>query len=121
LAGTVCAVLAAAALWVLLRTLGRRIEVDAEGLKAADGRKVAWRDMKRLDRRKWARKGLAYVDFEADGREQRIRLDGLTYGGFKEEQGVPAERMMERLMANFSGELIDYEEVAKDGEPGAAA
>jgi hypothetical protein len=113
LAGGVCAVLAAGALWVLVRTLGRSIEVDDEGIKAAGGPKVAWREVKRLDRRKWMNKGLAYAFYEAGGRERRLRLDGLTYGGFKEEQGAPAERMMERLMANFSGELIDYEEVGK--------
>lgn len=114
LAGAVCAVLAAGALVVLLRTLGRTLEVDAEGLKAPGGHRVPWRDLKRLDRRKWANKGLAYAYYEAGGGERRIRIDGLTYGGFKEEQGVPAERLMERVMANFSGELIDYEEVGAE-------
>ena len=47
-------------------------------------------------------------------------IDGLTYGGFKAEHGEPAERLIRRLKASFSGELIDFEELpaaAKAGDP----
>ena len=43
-----------------------------------------------------------------------MRIDGLTYGGFRKEDGEPAEKLMERLVANFSGELIDYAEGGDD-------
>ena len=38
----------------------------------------------------------------------------MTYGGFKKEEGEPAERLMRHLRARFSGELIDYETQAAD-------
>ena len=108
--GGVCALLALGAAWVLLRTLRRTIEADAGGLTAADGRRIEFRQFDRLDKRKWKSKGLAYAWFDAGGSRRRIRIDGLTYGGFRKEDGEPAERLMQRLEANFSGELIDYAE-----------
>ena len=108
--GGVCALLALGAAWVLLRTLRRTIEADAGGLTAADGRRIEFRQFDRLDKRKWKSKGPAYAWFDAGGTRRRIRIDGLTYGGFRKEDGEPAERLMQRLEANFSGELIDYAE-----------
>jgi len=51
---------------------------------------------------------MAWVSDGAGG-ERKIRIDGLTYGGFKLEDDEPAENLMRALKAKFSGEIIDYE------------
>lgn len=120
--GGVCGVLALGAAFLLVRTLRRRIEVDGEAIIAQDRRRVPFGELDRLDKRKWKTKGLAFAFYDDGGKPRRIRIDGLTYGGFRKEDGEPAERLMERLVANFSGELIDYVEAEEefDGDEPAA-
>ena len=106
----ICLVLALGALFVLLRTLGRTMKIEGDTLFPAAGGPVKIADLVRLDLRNWQRKGLAFTwARKADGGERKIRIDGLTYGGFSAEQGQPAERLMEAIKAGFSGEIIDYE------------
>ena len=47
----------------------------------------------------------------------RVRLDGLTYGGFrKEDSPNNAEDFMKALLARYQGEVIDYEEAPEAAE-----
>lgn len=116
----ICLVLTLGAVVVLLRTMGRSIAIDGKALYPAGGGTVPFADMVRLDLRKWDTKGLAFAWAKtASGGERKLRIDGLTYGGFKKEQDEPAERLMVRLRENFSGELIEY--VIEPAEPGAGA
>ncbi|MCW1887811.1 hypothetical protein OKA04_23940 [Luteolibacter flavescens] len=120
----ICLVLTAGAAAVLLRTLGRKMVIDDEGFYPASGGKFAFADLARLDLRKWDTKGLAFAWAKTpSGGEKKLRIDGLTYGGFKKEDDEPAERLMRRLKEKFSGELIEYvtevEEPAKPATPGA--
>jgi hypothetical protein len=120
----ICLVLSLGAVVVLLRTLGRSISIDGEALYPAGGGKVPFTDLVRLDLRKWDTKGLAFAYAKTpDGGERKLRIDGLTYGGFKKEQDEPAEQLMRRLREKFSGELIEYvtetAEPAADASPGA--
>jgi hypothetical protein len=117
-----CLVLALGALFMLLRTLGRSMAIDGEAFYPPSGGRVPFADLTRLDLRRWATKGLAFAWAKTpSGGERKLRIDGLTYGGFKKEEDEPAERLMRRLKENFSGELIDYEteseESAKPAEP----
>lgn len=121
----ICLALALGALFVLLRTLQRSISVDGDAVTTQDGHRVPYADLKKLDLRKWETKGLAYIDYEGPSGKGRIRLDGLTYGGFKKEQGEPAERLMRRIRARFSGEVLEYaplmtEPASEDGPQGSA-
>lgn len=116
----ICLALTVGALIVLLRTVRRCMAIDDEALYPVGGGRVLFGDLVRLDLRKWGGKGLAYAWARtADGGERRLRIDGLTYGGFKVEDGEPAERLMRRLRENFSGEVIDYE--IESGEPGGSS
>ena len=111
----ICVVLALGALFVLLRTLGRKMALEGDRFQPAGGAAVEVKDLVRLDLRKWGTKGLAYAWAAAEGgKERKIRIDGLTYGGFKKDQGEPAERLMEGLKARFSGELIEYRDEAEE-------
>lgn len=116
----ICLTLTFGALVMLLRTIRRSVAIDDEALYPAGGGRIPFGELVRLDLRKWGTKGLAFVWARtASGGERKLRIDGLTYGGFKVEQGEPAERLMTRLRENFSGEVIEY--VIEDGEPASPA
>jgi hypothetical protein len=104
----ICLGLALATLFFLIRTSRRSIVADGEALETADGRRIPFAEMKTLDLRKWDTKGIATIDFEGPAGRGRARVDGLTYGGFKNENGQPAEKLMDRIRGNFSGEIIEY-------------
>jgi hypothetical protein len=110
----VCAALALAALFVLVRTLGRSIRADGEALTSQQGRRIPYTDLKTLDLRKWETKGLAFLDYDGASGKGRVRIDGLTYGGFKKEQGEPAEQLMRLIRSRFSGEILEYAPVLAD-------
>ena len=115
----ICLVLTLGALFVLLRTLSRRMVLDGSTFQPAGGKAVEVSDLIRLDLRRWERKGLAFAWAKTgSGKERKIRIDGLTYGGFKKEDGEPAEKLMQALREGFSGELIEYVE---EEEPAGAA
>ena len=103
----ICAVLAGAAAFFLLRTLGRSISADAEAVTSQQGKRIAYSDLKTLDLRKWDTKGIAIIDYDGASGKGRIRIDGLTYGGFKQETGAPAERLIRQIRGRFSGEIIE--------------
>jgi hypothetical protein len=109
--------LAAAAAFILIRTLRRTITADAEALTDQRGRRVPFADLKVLDLRKWDTKGLGFIDFDGSAGKGRLRIDGLTYGGFKADDGEPAERLMQFIRARFSGEIIEYARVAAGSPP----
>lgn len=111
----ICLVLASSAAFFLLRTMGRKITADAQGITSQNGKRVAYADLKTLDLRKWETKGLAFIDYEGASGKGRIRIDGLTYGGFKKENDEPAERLMRLIRSHFSGEILEYAPLAAGG------
>jgi hypothetical protein len=113
----ICLVLAVVALFFLARTLRRSISADLLAITTQEGKRVPYSDLKVLDLRKWYTKGLAFADYEGESGKGRIRIDGMTYGGFKEENGQPGEQLIQKIRSNFSGELIEYAAVAEPEEP----
>jgi hypothetical protein len=121
----VCLALALGVLFILLRTMSRSVRADAQAITAPNGRRIPYAELKTLDLRKWETKGLAYIDYDGPSGKGRVRIDGLTYGGFKKEQGEPAERLMKLIRSRFSGEILEYapllaESPSPGGEPGAS-
>jgi len=104
----ICLILASGAAFFLVRTMGRKITADAQGITSQNGKRVAYTDLKTLDLRKWETKGLAFIDYDGASGKGRIRIDGLTYGGFKKENDEPAERLMRLIRSHFSGEILEY-------------
>ena len=102
-------------LFFLIRTMRRNITVDNEALYTQDGRKILYKDMVRIDKRKWETKGVALVYYMDGGQENKAKVDGLVYGQFKENDGAPAEKLFAKLMENFKGEVLEYVSV-DDGE-----
>jgi hypothetical protein len=121
-----CLALAIAAAFILVRTMSRKIIADDEAVTSQQGRRVPYGDLKILDLRKWETKGLAFINYEGSSGKGRIRVDGLTYGGFKPEEGEPAEQLMKLIRSKFSGEILEYAPLAEEdpsssgeaGEPG---
>lgn len=108
----ICLALALIAAFFLLRTIRRSIIADDEALTDQKGKRVPYADFKTLDLRKWDTKGLAFIDYDGASGKGKVRVDGLTYGGFKKENDEPAERLMQRIRSRFSGEIIEYAPVA---------
>lgn len=108
----VCSSFALVAAFFLVRTMNRRISVDGEAVTSQQGTRVPFSDLTTLDLRKWDTKGIAFIDYKGVSGKGRIRLDGLTYGGFKKEHDEPAERLMRQIRSRFAGEIIEYAAVA---------
>jgi len=99
-------------LYFYIRTVRGALTADATSFSTPDGQHVPFASAFRIDRRKWDHKGLAYVYYkDAKGREKRAVIDDLIFGG--------AAKVLERLEANFKGEVIDLEKKeapAADGD-----
>ncbi len=118
-ATSVALTLIAVSLFILIRTLRRTIEADGVALYSQDGRRVLYSDMTRVDKRKWDAKGIALVYYQDGGEEKKVKIDGMVYGQFKEENGAPAEKLFSRVMENFKGEVLEYVDDEADPEAGA--
>ena len=112
----VTGVLMILALFILLRTMRRSIRADDEALYTQDGRRIAYADMVRIDKRKWDSKGLALIYYNDGGVERKAKIDGMVYGQFKEEDGAPAERLFNYVMERFKGEVIEYVDEDQENE-----
>jgi hypothetical protein len=104
--------LACSAAFFLLRTSLRTITADNAAVTDQRGRRVPYADLTSMDLRKWDTKGLAFLNYTGAAGKGRIRIDGLTYGGFKKQDGEPAEQLMQHIRSRFSGEIIEYAAVA---------
>ena len=110
----ICLALTLVAAFFLLRTVRRSISADSEAVTTQRGKRIPYADLKMLDLRKWDTKGLAFITYEGPSGKGKIRIDGLTYGGFKKENDEPAERLMRQIRSRFSGEIIEYTTAAED-------
>jgi hypothetical protein len=97
----------------VLFSRNRKLVGHAGHLVTPGGRRVAFADAFRVDKRKWAVKGLASVFYREGGQgpEKKAVIDDLKFGG--------AGKVLDRLLANFKGELID--KAPDPEEPGTAA
>jgi hypothetical protein len=94
----------------LVRTSRRSMSADGEAYYAPTGERIPYESIKRIDKRKWETKGLAYLIYVDGGEEKKTKVDGMVYGQFKPEDDAPAEALFKRILSNFSGELIELEE-----------
>lgn len=108
--GILMTVLSILAFFYLMRTGRRSMRVDAEAYYPPEGGRIPYGQIRRIDKRKWGAKGLAYLFYELEGGGQaKTKVDGMVYGQFREEDDAPAERLFQQILKNFSGELIELE------------
>jgi hypothetical protein len=101
-------------LFFYIRTVRGSLTADANSFTTADGQHVPFDSAFRIDRRKWDHKGLAYVYYrDAKGSEKRAVIDDLIFGG--------AAKVLERLQANFKGDVVDLEKKETPAAEPAAA
>ncbi len=90
------------ALFVGLKVLldfNKKLIGHPEHMIMPGGAEVRFADVFKVDKRKWLVKGLAYVFYRSDDSEHRAVVDDLKYGD--------ADKVLDRLIANFKGELIE--------------
>ncbi|MEM6910564.1 MAG: hypothetical protein AAF555_03185 [Verrucomicrobiota bacterium] len=109
--GTLVAALAVLVVWLLNRK--KSMAVDDESFYPPKGGPVAFADIQRVDKRKWESQGLAFLTHGGG----RTRVDGLKYGGFKNADPPLPELILERILAKFSGEIVELVEEEEPAEP----
>ncbi len=112
----ICGVLILIALFYIIRIFRRRMYVTEDAYYAPGGVKVPFSSMRKIDKRKWDTKGIALITYEEDGKMKKAKVDGMLYGHFAEEDGAPAEKLMDFIMKNFKGEVVEYVDVDDDKE-----
>jgi hypothetical protein len=106
----VCGVLVVGAAFFLIRCLSREMKVDGEAFYAPGGARIPFASITRIDKRKWDTKGLATLTHRPEsGGERKTKVDGMVYGQFRVDEGAPAQALFDRILANFSGELVELE------------
>lgn len=107
LAGGVCMGTSLVIIYFILRTRRRVMALEGDLVTAA-GQQFRVADIIRLDLRQWGKgyKGVAYATVKG----RKVRLDGMTYGGFDPAAGQPAEAFMQALLACYQGEILEYEQ-----------
>ena len=95
-----------AVLGTFLVNRGKKLTADATGFTPPGSRTaIAYASVVRVDKTRWKHKGLAYAYYkDARGTERKAVIDDLKYAG--------ADQVLDRLLANFDGELIDLVEEA---------
>lgn len=109
--------LVALGLYYVVRTKNRELALRGDEVTAA-GEKFRVADIELVDLRQWGTgfKGVAY--FTVKGK--KIKVDGMTYGGFNKEKGEPAEAFMQAVLALYKGDIVEYEATdSKDSATGA--
>ena len=104
-----CFAAAGIACIVMLMNRGKVLRGEADHWVTPEGVQIPYADVFRVDKRKWEFKGLAYAWYRTKGgAEKRTLIDDLKYGG--------ADRILERLLSRFSGELIEKVSESEGGE-----
>lgn len=98
-----------------LRTRGRVLALQGDLVTAA-GQQFRVADIELIDLRQWGPgfKGAARLTVKG----RKIKVDGMTYGGFSKEKGEPAEAFMKALLEQYKGEIIEYEVEEKSDSVG---
>ena len=84
-----------------LRNKGRVLRADGDSLTTPAGVRIPFASVTRIDKRKWDNKALAYLWWTDGGTTKKDVIDDLVFDG--------AGKVLERLMGQFRGELIDLE------------
>lgn len=63
----------------VLRSLGKWIELDDKGLRSSRGVEVPLDAITKIDKKKWDKKGIAKLHYQADGSEKKFTLDDFIY------------------------------------------
>lgn len=99
-------VLVGIGVFFVVRTYRRELSLRGDIVTAA-GQQFSVNDITLIDLRQWGTgfKGVAY--FTVGGK--KIKVDGMTYGGFSQKNGEPAEKFMKAVLEQYKGDILEYE------------
>jgi hypothetical protein len=98
-------------IFITLLNVRKKVTADHEAFYTTKGRRVPFEAIYRLDKRKWDNKGLAYLYYEDEkDRRQKAVIDDLKFQG--------ADRVLNRILAVFDGELVERLYIDDDEEEG---
>ncbi|CAN5499177.1 hypothetical protein BH23VER1_BH23VER1_24870 [soil metagenome] len=101
--------LAVVILVVFLVNRPKTLRADASSFTTPGGKRIPFDSVHRIDKRKWKNKGLAYAHYKGPQGSGKATIDDLKFGG--------ADAILDRLVANFEGELIErVEEPEEEGD-----
>ena len=66
-------------LWAFIRTHGRWIAADEQGLSTSWGEQVPWDAVREVNKERWKTKGIAVVQYMTDQAQGKITLDDWKY------------------------------------------
>ncbi|MFM7183074.1 MAG: hypothetical protein ACKO2G_16645 [Verrucomicrobiales bacterium] len=116
----VCSVATLIILVLAVRAVGTRMALREGKLILPGTEPIDITEIRRVDTRKWMSKGLASIWYEKNGTQKKGVIDGLKYGGFKGEKPYVPDQILEYVVKNFKGELIELEELPPE-EPAEGA
>lgn len=87
-----------------LRNKDRVLKADATSLTTPEGVSIPFSSVVKIDKRKWDNKALAYLWWKDGETTRKAVIDDLVFDG--------AGKVLDRLMGQFQGELIDLERPA---------
>ncbi len=90
-----------------LRNKSRVLRADATSFTTPQGVTIPFARVTRIDKRTWDNKGLAYLWWKDGEGTKKAVIDDLVFAG--------AAKILDRLMSQFDGELIDIERPATAG------
>ncbi|MBQ9095951.1 MAG: hypothetical protein IJY53_06415 [Akkermansia sp.] len=104
-------------LYYVVRTYKRELSLRGDVVTAA-GQSFKVSEITLIDLRQWGPgfKGIAY--FTVNGK--KVKVDGMTYGGFNKDKGEPAEAFMKAVLALYKGDIVEYEQTDRDADTPAA-
>ena len=119
LMAAVCTPLGLWALIIYLRSRGRWMEADQDGIRSSWGPQLDFEQIETLDKKKWKEKGIVKIKYDAAGRRRRFVLDDCKF-----DRGA-TEAILRLVEANVQeGQIINGfpEPLAKaEQEPADAA
>ena len=90
-----------------MRNKDRVLRANATTLTTPEGVTIPFASVSRIDKRKWDNKALAYLWWQDGEVTKKAVIDDLVFDG--------AGKVLDRLMSQFHGELIDLERTPAAG------
>ena len=94
-------------LLAFLRNKDRVLRANATSLTTPEGVTIPFTSVGKIDKRKWDNKALAYLWWKDGEVTKKAVIDDLVFDG--------AGKVLDRLMSQFHGELIDLERTPTPG------
>ena len=93
-----CLGLAVVLLIHFLNERRKTLRADGESFTTPSGKRVLFESVTKVDKRRWAKQGLAYIHYSEGGAAKKARLDDLRFD--------VAGKIMERILLGFEGEVV---------------